>query len=474
MSQPPRGHEDERPHGDPQRSHLVNATASNPVCELFPTDDPITDAETEAVARTTAVNGPDRGEWVGVLQIANASHIATWNAQHAALFLQALRSRLEFATGRKFTSLEDDAFCIFFDEETPAETVEAELDALAYILAQDVTERRCTLAPDVRIGVARAGFPEEPVLNICRRARDAACPRAQFGRDGASRALDRARENVRRFSLDQALRRAVREGQLSLCYQPQVNIETGQIAGAETLLRWNSPTLGEVSPGVFVPLLEASDLVHEIGLWALNTACRQITLWRRAGHPQLRLAVNVSAVQLRNPELTNVILQTISSHNLKPQDIELELTETAAMEDQARNSAILRELGAMGFGIALDDFGVGYSNLINLQSLPVTKIKIDRAFVSSIDELQGGQSICRAIIRLCDELGVQVLAEGVERPEEVRTLRRLGCKLFQGYFFSRPRPADALDSKLARPEWLAEILSDLDRNATTHLWRTTA
>jgi len=405
--------------------------------------------------------------WIGVLRVANASLVTAWDPRHAALFLGALKSRLELASSRRFIELDTETFCIFFDATTTAETVEAELDSLAYILAQDVTERRYTLAPDIHIGIARAGTADEPELNVCRRAREAACPRALFGRDGAAHALDRARASVHRFSLDQALRRAVREGQLSLSYQPQVNIEDGQVVGAETLLRWNSPTLGQISPSVFVPLLESSDLVHEIGLWALNTACRQITIWRRAGYPHMRLAVNLSAVQLRRPDLKDVILQTINAHNLAPRDIELELTETAAMEDQARNAALLGELGEMGFGIALDDFGVGFSNLFNLQSLPITKVKIDRAFVADIDEHPVRQSICRAIIRLSHELGVTVLAEGVERAEEVRVLRRLGCNLYQGYFFSRPRSADLLGSKLTRPEWLAEVLRDLDHTNKT-------
>ncbi len=413
-------------------------------------------------------NEPDEDFlWVGVLRVANASLVTAWDPRHATLFLGALKSRLELASSRRFIELDDDTFCIMFEANTPAETVEAELDSLAYILAQDVTERRYTLAPDIHIGLARAGKADEPEVNVCRRAREAACPRAQFGRDGASNALDRARDSVRRFSLDQALRRAVREGQLSLCYQPQVNIEDNQVVGAETLLRWNSPALGEVSPGVFVPLLESSDLVHEIGLWALNTACRQITIWRRAGYPHLRLAVNLSAVQLRRPDLKDVILQTISAHNLAPRDIELELTETAAMDDQVRNGALLRELGEIGFGIALDDFGVGFSNLFNLQNLPITKVKIDRAFVADIDQHPVRQSICRAIIRLSHELGVTVLAEGVERAEEVRMLRRLGCNLYQGYFFSRPRSADLLGSKLTKPEWLADVLRELNRDNNT-------
>jgi EAL domain-containing protein (putative c-di-GMP-specific phosphodiesterase class I) len=218
-----------------------------------------------------------------------------------------------------------------------------------------------------------------------------------------------------------------------------------------------------LSPGQVVAVLEEAGLVHEVGLWTLNAACRQMRLWRDAGLKDFKVAVNVSAKQLRDSSFVASVERTVLAHGLAPSCIELELTESATMADVAHTHAIFERLREMGFSLAIDDFGSGYSSLTYLRRLPFQKLKIDREFVTHVDQRADSRTICQALIDLTAGLELAVLAEGVERFEEVELLRTMGCATFQGFYFSRPLPADEFLTTITDPEWMTRLSSRVHR-----------
>ena len=251
-----------------------------------------------------------------------------------------------------------------------------------------------------------------------------------------------------RMSLDGQLRHALRLGQLSLHYQPQCGID-GEILGFEALMRWQHPTLGMVSPARFIPLAEASGLIVQLGEWALRTACAQMVAWRSAGHPGLRIAVNVSAVQFKRADWVDTVRRALHDAQLAPEALELEITESLLLHGVSETSTNLFELRDLGVGIAIDDFGTGYSSLSYLHKLPVTTLKIDQAFVREIglQSLPGQEEapIIRTIIALARNLGMGVVAEGVETNAQRDLLLSLGCESLQGYLLHRPMPVEQID-----------------------------
>ncbi|AVT81632.1 putative bifunctional diguanylate cyclase/phosphodiesterase [Rhodopseudomonas palustris] len=248
-----------------------------------------------------------------------------------------------------------------------------------------------------------------------------------------------------RFELEQDLRRAVADNQFALHYQPIVDLSAERIIGAEALLRWRHPERGMVSPAEFIPVAEAAGLIQPIGLWVLDQACRQIRDWSDSSLGDIRIAVNLSARQFLDRDLLRHVRGALDGAGVTPDRLEIELTETAAMADHAHTRRMFTALRDLGVGIAIDDFGAGYASMSYLRKLPFNKLKIDREFVSHVDTSSESQAICDALIALSRGLGLDVLAEGVEREEEVRHLYARGCNAFQGYLFARPVPAHELE-----------------------------
>jgi EAL domain-containing protein (putative c-di-GMP-specific phosphodiesterase class I) len=337
------------------------------------------------------------------------------------------------------------------------------LEALSYLLSREVPEQKLVITPDIQIGAAL--FPidaDEPASLLNRAFVSLARPQRTAEGGLAFFAKPSAQQARRRFFLEQDLRHAVRRRELALHYQPFVDIAQGRVVGAEALMRWESPHHVMISPSQIVPVLEETGLVHEFGLWAFNAACRQLRDWCAEGH-DLKIAVNLSVRQLRDPTLPSAFKQIVASHGLSPGQIELELTETAAMEDAASTLALFEQLREMGFSLAIDDFGSGYSSLAYLRRLPFQKLKIDREFVTHLDERADSRSICRALIDLTAGLELSVLAEGVERWEEVEALTALGCSTFQGFYFARPASAREFIAVVSDPNWLARLRSPVLR-----------
>ncbi|OHV69602.1 diguanylate phosphodiesterase [Mesorhizobium sp. LCM 4577] len=242
-----------------------------------------------------------------------------------------------------------------------------------------------------------------------------------------------------RRSLEQDLRQAVARGEFRLVYQPQKEISSGRMVGFEALLRWQHPERGEVSPSVFIPVAEDSGSIAQIGEWVLATACKEAATWKNP----LTIAVNVSAVQLHNPDFSRKVHEVLLRTGLMAGRLELEITETALVKDMPRALATLRQIKALGVRVAMDDFGTGYSSLSNLRAFPFDKIKIDGSFIKSVDRNGQVATIVRAVLGLGRGLGLPVLAEGVETLDELRFLDAEDCDIGQGYFLGRPGPIEA-------------------------------
>ena len=251
-------------------------------------------------------------------------------------------------------------------------------------------------------------------------------------------------EMRRRRELEKDLREALSRNQLFLVYQPQISYRDQRVVGVEALLRWQHPELGMVPPDQFIPLAEQNGNIVAIGEWVLDQACRQLREWHDQGFSDLRMAVNLSTVQLHHSELPRVVNNLLQIYRLPPRSLELEVTETGLMEDISTAAQQLLSLRRSGALIAIDDFGTGYSSLSYLKSLPLDKIKIDKSFVQDLLEDDDDATIVRAIIQLGKSLGMQVIAEGVETAEQESYIVAQGCHEGQGYHYSKPLPAREL------------------------------
>jgi diguanylate cyclase (GGDEF)-like protein len=239
-----------------------------------------------------------------------------------------------------------------------------------------------------------------------------------------------------RLNLESELRRALPMNQFQVRYQPKIDVATGRMNSVEALLRWQHPTRGLVGPLEFIPIAEESGLIVSIGEWVLNEACRQARQWQREGLPFLRVAVNISPIHFRQSKFLEVVQTALREHDLEPQYLEIELTETTVM-DHAENSVnILEELSRMGVIVSIDDFGTGYSSMSYLRRFPIDKLKIDRSFINDMTTNSDAASIVKAIISLAHGLRLKVVAEGVETAEQLQQLRELGCDQFQGFYRS--------------------------------------
>jgi diguanylate cyclase (GGDEF)-like protein len=252
-----------------------------------------------------------------------------------------------------------------------------------------------------------------------------------------------------RLELESQLRRALDRDELSLHYQPKVDIRTGRIVGAEALMRWQHPEMGNVPPNHFIPIAEESGLIAALGEWAIRSACRQGRAWQDAGVP-LRVSVNLSAKQFHAGGIGETVRSALRDSGLEGSGLMLELTESMIMEDVQETSETLRAFKEMGLALSVDDFGTGYSSLSYLKRFPLDELKIDRSFVQGVPDDGDDAAIVTAIVGLTHSLGLKVVAEGVETPEQLAFLRDRGCDEFQGYLCSRP---------VAVEEW-ARLLED--------------
>jgi diguanylate cyclase (GGDEF)-like protein len=246
-----------------------------------------------------------------------------------------------------------------------------------------------------------------------------------------------------KFELVSELRQAIDNNQLELFYQPKIDAHSGKVTAAEALLRWKHPKRGMVPPAVFIPLAERFGLIGELGDWVIDDACRQVQRWHKGGL-RMRVAVNLSALQMRQADVVDRIVGALRRHKVNPALLTCEITESVAMEDTKATQQTFRRLAQAGIHLSIDDFGTGYSSLSYLRRLPAEELKIDRAFVTDIETSADARSVVDAVIKLAHALGLRVVAEGVENESQQTILTTMGCDELQGYLFAKPMTARAL------------------------------
>ncbi|GAB6967202.1 EAL domain-containing protein [Komagataeibacter kakiaceti JCM 25156] len=242
------------------------------------------------------------------------------------------------------------------------------------------------------------------------------------------------------------LREAIADRRLTLVYQPQVNVATGALHGVEALSRWTDPVLGAIPPGRFIPVAEETGQIRALGAWSLRVACEQMADWIARGVPVPTVSVNLSAIQFQDPELVSQLATVLHQTNVPPERLIVELTETTMIENFDQTMTTAAAIRNLGIGLSMDDFGTGYSSLANLASLPLSEVKIDRSFMKGFGSTGNVRQVVTAIIRIGHTLGMTVIAEGVEEPDQCNELRAIGCDVIQGYYFARPMDTTSLDT----------------------------
>jgi Amt family ammonium transporter len=375
----------------------------------------------------------------------------------------AQRLRVMLPAERLLAHVDRAHLAIWFGPGATEAAAQSEMEALEYALGEVLQLGDRSILPKVSSQMT-AVHGEDPAIVLAR-----TLARLTVATDSSSHGIgdDSGVDEREDFAFEQDFRLAMARGELRLCFQPLVDAANDRICGAEALLRWQNAKRGTVPPAMFVPMMEATGLAHEFGMWALNTAVREAHAWQARGMGELRVAVNVSGHQLERDDLSTLIERTLNRHGLMPGALEIELTEGVALVDCDRAARLFSDIRAMGVAIAIDDFGTGYSSLSTLRKLAFDKIKIDREFVTDVDRHKDNQAICHSIIALAQGLGIRVLAEGVERPEEYRWLRRHGCNFFQGYYFSQPLEPAAFIAFVENPGGLRAKLA-VDARALQH------
>jgi diguanylate cyclase (GGDEF)-like protein/PAS domain S-box-containing protein len=364
----------------------------------------------------------------------------------------ARRLRASVRTADTCARLGGDEFGVLLDGHS---TAEAALVAAERILAalrepMDLADNPIHLTASV--GVSTTAPTEADAGSLLRRAETARSVARNRDGDRVVVFEPAMQEAVQtRFELESELRRAIDQAEFVLNYQPIVDLGSGELVGAEALIRWDHPTQGRIAPSVFIPLAEETGLIDEIGAWVLRTACTEVTRWAGLSPGRVpRVSINLSAHQLADPQLAWTVQAAIAQAGATPGWVTLELTESMLMQNSSASLERLHAIRALGVQIAIDDFGTGYSSLAYLERFPVTHIKIDRSFVTPLDDPRRGAGVVHAIVEIGRALGLATVAEGIETATELQRLRELGCGLGQGYLFSRPLERDAMADLVAR------------------------
>jgi len=397
---------------------------------------------------------------LGVIHLMDLERLHAFDEQLAehVLLTQSRRVARMLGDAVMVAQVDRARLAIWFGPEMAMDVACTKLQAVGYALGEAVSIDGREMLPEIRVGHAvKSRESGDPAALLAR---------AIVTRAGHSIPEPLGNETVdpllaaeERYALEQDLRRAISRAELELDYQPFIDAQAGAVCGAEALLRWRHPVHDLVPPTRFIPIMEDAGLAEEMGLWAINTACREAAAWKRQGLPPLRVAVNISGRQLDRGDLVTLVERTLARHSLSSDMLEIELTETIATGDAGRIAHLFGQLRRLGVAIAIDDFGTGFSSFSTLRTLRFDKIKIDREFVTAVDQRRDSQAICRSILALGQGLGIRVLAEGVETADEYAWLRAQGCRYFQGYYFARPLDHQAFPVFVRDTARLAELLA---------------
>ncbi len=366
--------------------------------------------------------------------------------------LAALADRLVDAlpAGTNVARFSGDRFAVMLDGDLDEAAVQETARALTAAVAASASASEAPFPLTAGVGVARSPGNGTTVPELLRSAETALNHAKALGHGRmASLSATLDAEASARLRIEARLRRAVAEGSLRLHYQPQITLAVARCESVEALLRWTDPVLGEVPPGKFIPIAESSTLILQLGDWVLREACRQAHAWHREGHP-LRVAVNISAVQFRQPEFVESVRGALQASGLQPQLLELEVTESVVMEGANHVTATLQALRGLGLHLSIDDFGTGYSSLAYLRRFPIDKLKIDQSFIRDMLHDADAAAVTQAIVDLAKSLRLRVIAEGVETEDQARFLTTIGCDEAQGWLYAKAMP----EAMLA--EWLLQ------------------
>jgi diguanylate cyclase (GGDEF)-like protein/PAS domain S-box-containing protein len=361
------------------------------------------------------------------------------------------RLRVSVRVADTCARLGGDDFGVLLDGHSTREDALAAADRILAALREPIDLAGNAIHLTASMGVSTTGPNEVDAAGLLRSAEVARSVAQNSGGDRAVVFEPAMQEAIQsRFELESELRRAIDQTEFVLNYQPIVDLATGELVGAEALIRWDHPTHGRIAPTVFIPPAEETGLIGEIGTWVLRTACAEATRWAALSPGRVpRVSINLSANQLADPQFAWTVQAAMAHASAIPSWVTLELTESMLMQNSAASLERLHALRALGVQIAIDDFGTGYSSLAYLEQFPITHVKIDRSFVTPLDDPGRGAGVVRAIIEIGRALGLTTVAEGIETPTQLRRLRELGCGLGQGYLFARPLERDAMADLVA-------------------------
>lgn len=364
----------------------------------------------------------------------------TFGAEEGDRLLQITASRINGATqGQGIVArMASDEFCILLTSNLSNQAIESFVRRIqqALTLPLQLSEQEIHIETSAGIALAPQDAQDaEALINAAKRARltSKAASSNQFAFYDSSQQTD----NSMRFYLESELRNALKYNQFVLHYQPQIELANNKIIGVEALIRWQHPEMGLVLPAKFMPLVEEMELIHDIGDWIYEEAIRQAKNWLNNGL-KIRVGINLSAKQFTKPSLAHSLKKALVYYQLPSEYLDLEITESMAMQNPASALATLNEFKDIGLTLAIDDFGTGYSSLEYLQKFPVDFVKVDRAFIKNLAHNQADQGIVKAIIAIANTLGLKVIAEGIEHQKEFELLQKMGCHEVQGYYISKP------------------------------------
>lgn len=389
--------------------------------------------------------------------------------------LQAIATRLRSTVRASdlVARLGGDEFTVVLTDLEDPDAAVAQAERVLDAIRLPVELDGCEVEVGASIGIAvypRDAADIEELLSSA----DAAMYTAKAGKVGGIHFYtgEMRQRQARRQALERSLRQAVAGNEFCLFYQPQIEVRSGRLVGFEALIRWRHPELGLISPAEFIHLTEETGLIGPIGEWVLKTACAQLAGWRRRGHRELSLAVNLSPRQMHETGLASLLARLLAEHGLPPGLLELEITESHLLQKPEEVRRMLAAFSQIGVRVSLDDFGTGFSSLNHLRAFPGASLKIDRSFIQGIEENGSDAAIVRSLIAMAHSLNLKVIAEGVERPAQLRMLTEYGCDYVQGFLLGEPAPAEEIGrrfldrqpvSQLGRGSGRAGAWHDLDR-----------